>query len=98
LTVSEFVFEERGNGKFAVEGELSFDTANTILRSSENRLAQHSDLEIDLSGVERTDSAGLALLLEWKAQAEARKASIKFVGLPENLLAIARTTEVVDLI
>lgn len=96
--MSDFVFEERGSGKFAVEGELSFATANTILKSSENQLAQYSNLEIDLSGVERTDSAGLALLLEWKAQAEARKASIKFVGLPDNLLAIAKTTEVVDLI
>ena len=96
--MSDFVFEDRGSGKFAVEGELSFGTANTILRSSESKLAQFSDLEIDLSGVERTDSAGLALLLEWKAQAEERSASIRFVGVPENLLAIARTTEVVDLI
>lgn len=96
--MSDFVFEDRGEGRFAVKGELSFDTANTILQTSESQFAQYSDLEVDLSGVERTDSAGLALLLEWKAQAVGRSANIRFVGIPDNLLAIAETTEVVDLI
>lgn len=96
--MNSFAFEDRGEGRFAVEGELSFGTANTILRTSERQFALHKDLEVDLSGVERTDSAGLALLLEWKAQVEERGGSIRFVGVPGNLLAIARTTEVVDLI
>ena len=96
--MSNYVLDDLGEGRFAVKGEMSFSTANTILRASEGLFAQHDSLQIDLSGVERTDSAGLALLLEWKSQALGRNADIRFDGVPDNLLAIARTTEAVDLI
>lgn len=96
--MDDAVLEDRGDGKFAVKGELSFKTANDVLRTSESRFSQHAELEVDLSGVDRADSAGLALLLEWQAQARQRSASIRFVEIPDNLLAIAKTTEVEDLI
>ena len=48
--------------------------------------------------VDDADSAGLALLLEWKARAQRVAGDIRFVGVPESLIAIAQTTEVSDLI
>jgi phospholipid transport system transporter-binding protein len=51
-----------------------------------------------MSGVDKADSAGLALLLEWKAQAAARGASISYKEIPDSLAAIARTSEVSDLL
>jgi phospholipid transport system transporter-binding protein len=99
LTVmTDFVLEEKGDGKFVLQGDMSFDTANTILHNSESQFARHASLDIDLSGVERADSAGLALLLEWKSQALSRRADIRFHSIPESLLAIAKTCEVEDLI
>lgn len=96
--MSNFALEDQGEGRFAVRGDLSFATANTILHESEARFARHASLMIDLSGVERADSAGLALMIEWKAQARARSAEIRFEGVPESVLAIANTSEVSDLI
>lgn len=96
--MTEFVLEDKGDGKFAVQGDMSFDTANSILHTSERKFAEHTSLDIDLSGVKRADSAGLALLLEWKAQARSRSADIHFQEIPDSLLAIARTCEVEELI
>ena len=48
------------------------------------------DYEIDLSGVRKSDSAGLALLVYWYRQASDQNAKIVFKNSPESLLEIAR--------
>lgn len=96
--MSDFDLKDLGNGQFELSGEMSFDTAAEILRSSEPAFGQFEKLEIDLSQVQKADSAGLAVLLEWKAQAIQRAGQISYVGIPKSLLAIAKTTEVSELI
>ena len=96
--MSEFDFQEQGEGRFSLSGEMSFETANQILKLSEPLFRKHAALEIDLSGVGKADSAGLALMLEWKAQAGQRDVSIQFIEIPKRLLAFAKTSEVSDLI
>ena len=44
---------------------------------------------IDLKGVERTNSAALALLLQWQQDALDRNCRINFENLPEKLVDIA---------
>ena len=51
----------------------------------------------DWPGIE-TDSAGLALLLEWITWANHTVREIRFIGTPEKIDAIAKTTEVADLL
>jgi len=96
--VSEFDLRDVGDGRFELSGDMSFATAAEILRASERSFGHFKKLELDLSQVEKADSAGLALLLEWKARARQRTAQIDFVGIPDSLLAIAKTTEVSELI
>ena len=93
-TVSEFTLEDLGDGHFALAGEMTFDTAERILQASEEPFEEHTRLEIDLSGVTMGDSAGLALLLEWVTWANHTVREIRFSGMPERVLAIAKTTEV----
>jgi len=92
--MNDFTLEDRGDGCFAVSGEMTFDTAERILKASEAPFEEHSQLEIDLSGVTVSDSAGLALLLEWVTWANHTVREIRFSGMPERVMAIARTTEV----
>ena len=98
LPVSEFELVDQGEGRFALNGPMSFATAQNILKRSEGLFARHGALEVDLAGVDKADSAGLALIIEWKAQAAERDAAIHFSNVPDGLLAIARTSEVQDLI
>jgi len=96
--MSEFSLEDLGEGRFALSGEMSFDTTERILKESEEPFEEHTQLEIDLSGVTLSDSAGLALLLEWVTWANHTVREIRFTGMPERVLAIARTTEVEQLL
>lgn len=92
--MSSYTLDDLGDGRFALSGEMTFDTAERILRDSEQPFEAHTQLEIDLSGVTESDSAGLALLLEWVTWANHTVREIRFEGMPERVLAIARTTEV----
>jgi len=94
LSMSEFELEDRGEGRFALSGEMTFDTAERILKKSEEPFEEHTQLEIDLSGITMSDSAGLALLLEWVTWANHTVREIRFTGMPERVMAIAKTTEV----
>ena len=96
--MSEFTIGDLGDGRFAVSGEMTFNTAEKILKASESLFEDHTQLEVDLSDVTMSDSAGLALLLEWVTWANHSVREIRFTGMPEKILAIARTTEVEHLL
>lgn len=96
--MADFTLEDRGDGRFALSGEMTFDTAERILKKSEEPFEEHTQLEIDLSGVTQSDSAGLALLLEWVTWANHTVREIRFTGMPERVSAIAKTTEVDQLL
>ncbi len=55
-------------------------------------------VEVDLTGVDRADSAGLALLVGFVAATRAAQVTLTFRGVPERLRAIARISEVEDLL
>lgn len=96
--MSEFTIEDLGDGRFTLSGEMTFDTAEKILKASEDPFEEHTQIEVDLSEVTASDSAGLALLLEWVTWANHSVREIRFSGMPEKILAIARTTEVEPLL
>ena len=96
--MSEFELTEQGDGRFGLTGDVSFATAEAILRKSNQMFAQHEKVEVDLSAVEKTDSAGLALLLEWISLAAKRGRQIRYTQIPEKIHAIAVTAEIDELL
>lgn len=92
--MSEFQLTEFDGGKFSLSGCMTFTTAGDILRESEEPFQKHTRIEVDLSEITVTDSAGLALLLEWITWANHTVREIRFTGVPEKLHAIAKVTEV----
>lgn len=96
--MADWQLEHRGDGKFVLRGDLAFETAQQILQTSEPLFSGYESIHVDLSGVNSADSAGLALMLEWKARARHKGVSIDFVNVPQSLTAIAKTTEVDNLI
>ncbi|MGM0412161.1 MAG: STAS domain-containing protein [Pseudomonadota bacterium] len=79
---------------YRLSGALTFATVPELAR----RQATPSGA-VDLSGVTRADSAGLALLLDWLAAARAGGGDLTYDHLPSQLAAIARVsgiTEVLD--
>ena len=50
---------------------------------------ESSEIEVDCGGVTESDSAGLAVLLDWLAHARNRKVPLRFVELPDRLFALS---------
>lgn len=96
--MSDFDLKDLGGGRFSLTGAMTFHTAGTILRTSESLFEEHTRIEVDLGGVTDTDSAGLALLLEWITWANHTVREIQFTNTPEKIDAIAKTTEVDSLL
>ena len=90
--------ESLGEGRFRVSGVLDGTTATEMLEQSEARFAQEPQIEVDLGGVGESDSAGLALLIEWLRIARQAGKQIHFSNLPAQVEALARISEVEDLI
>ena len=87
-------FEARGEGRFAVAGAMNLATAAHALDAGLRAFGDLQHIEIDLSGVEPVDSAGLAVLLEWVRWARLQRRTLALRGVPEGLGAIARISEV----
>jgi anti-anti-sigma factor len=67
---------------FALVGDLKFSNAQAALRtySSLKKPVGLSEVEFDLSGLETSDSAGLALLLLWRRAWIESGAKVKMSG------------------
>lgn len=77
------------NKLIRVSGELSFATVNSVLVQTNSVFETVTDLNIDLAAVTRSDSAGVALLIDWMRTASKSHKKIVFHNIPEQMLAIA---------
>lgn len=88
----------QGEGRFDVSGDLSFDTVVALLSDSAQEFATFTTLAIDLGGVQRADSAGIALLLEWVRRARRQKKSLSFSRIPPQMSAIIQISNLQTLL
>jgi len=85
------------DGRLLVSGELSMKTVPALL--AQNCLRDISGtIEVDLQDVQRADSAGVALLVEWQRTARQQQQDIRFQNIPSQMLAIARLSGVDELL
>ena len=98
--MSKAKLEALGEERYRLSGVLDAITAPQLLHESSERFAtaEGTDIQIDLGGVSESDSAGLALLLEWLRLARQRKQTMHFANLPAQIAALARISEVEELL
>ncbi|HEY6643621.1 STAS domain-containing protein [Povalibacter sp.] len=87
-----------GNGHFRVAGVLDADTVTEILAQSSRKFAGVPSVIVDLSLVTSSDSAGLALLIEWLRLTRVAGSKIHFDNVPQQIMALARISEIDDLL
>ena len=92
-----------GPGRLRLLGSLSFETvpalwaqAQALLRQAEP--AQQDFLVVDLGGVSRSDSAGLALLVLLFTESKRRDRALAFFAVPAQVMALARISGVEGLL
>lgn len=73
---------------FYLEGILDFDSVVPLLPLLKNAIKTAQAIELDLSGVTYTNSAGVALMLDIQRQAMARKTGVSFMNIPADMQRI----------
>ena len=84
------------DGSMSLSGSLSHQTVPNLLKQSKRLFDNnsHAEIVIDLKQVSRSDSSGVALLIEWMRQASSRNKTIRFLNIPEQMLEIAKVSGV----
>ena len=89
-----------GPGSLSAQGPLNFASARRACELGIEALARASGskLEIECRGVTVSDSAGLAVLLEWLGVAKRAGRSLRYTRLSRGLAALARISDVEELL
>lgn len=88
--VSKLTIINQGIGRFLIEGDLTFSTIDKNTVKSFAFLNGAKEIVLDLSGVVSTDSAGLALMIEWIKYTRSKRVQLSFKNIPEQLLTLAK--------
>jgi len=86
------VLKRREDGCFMLVGTLTFKTVPIIWRQGLDLFKQAPSLMLDLSAVKRSDSAGVALLIDWMRFARSHNKPISYINMPQQMLAIVRAS------
>ena len=81
---------DQGAGHFIIDGDLTFTTIDKQTVKSFAFLIVTKFITIDLCRVVSTDSAGLALMIEWIKYSRHHRTQITFKNIPEQLLNLAK--------
>ena len=87
-----------GEGNFIIRGAVNFESIQSLNQHASELFPRFKRIVVDLSGVTYVNSAGLALLLEWKRMAAADNKTMELRAVPQKLLNIARMSELEDIL
>jgi phospholipid transport system transporter-binding protein len=91
-------FEAQGGERSRVVGSLHFTTVSGLLSAGTEAIGRNEASVIDLAAVTASDSAGLALLIEWLSVAKAANRTLRYENIPSQLQQLARLSEVEELL
>lgn len=81
-----------------VSGELNFYSTLELQGLGLVWLNKEPIVQVDLAAVTNSNSAGLALLLEWQREAKHRGRKLIFINIPANLQAAAEVYGLMEIL
>jgi len=89
-----FSVESDTMGTLRVSGAISYANAGSALARMPQPGRAGGALDIDLSALEKSDSATLAVLIAWSARAKRQGVTLRYKRVPQGLLNLARLSDV----
>ena len=85
---------------FAIEGELNMQSVPEASKLLAELMAESSttNLTLDLAAISRSDSAGVALLIDAMQLAKVSKMTLVFSNLPQQMQDIAGISGLLDIL
>jgi phospholipid transport system transporter-binding protein len=87
-------------GRIVVSSPLTFETARRVCEAGLRCISRDGSplIVVDFAGVPDADSAGLAVLIEWRRRAWLQGQRLNFANLPAQVSVIAKLSEVSELL
>lgn len=86
--------EKTAENCYALIGELNYQSVADLLKQSLVAFKESDSTVVDLAEVSHSDSAGVALLMEWQRLAMKKQQSIRFNNMPTQMRVIAQLSGV----
>lgn len=86
---------------YAIEGELNMQTVPEVSKQLAKLIKEQTateNLTLDLASISRSDSAGVALLIDVMQHAKASKIILLFSNLPQQMQDIAGISGLLDIL
>jgi len=80
---------QHGEGRFGLIGSVDFDNAGWIMAAGQKLFVQHDSIVVDMSEAVVSNTAGLALLMEWASWCDIHDKRLCYDGLQASALAVA---------
>ena len=96
--LSGATFEPLPGERARVVGSLEFTTVAALLAVGSAAICAGRAPVIDLAAVTGSDSAGLALLIEWLSVAKSAGRTLRYENIPSQLRQLARLSDLDSLI
>ena len=80
--------------RVGIIGRLDFTTAREVCARVTPAIESAPSVTVDLAGVTSSNSAGLALVVEWLAAARRAGHEVRFANVPDGLRQLARVCQV----
>jgi phospholipid transport system transporter-binding protein len=87
----------REGDRLIVDGPVTLETVPALAQALGEHMAA-GDSVVDFASVTAIDSSAVALLLEWRRQAEQRKVTLRLANPPAALQNLARLYGVLELL
>ncbi len=79
------------SGEYSLSGPLIFDTVTALYNDAQIDMS-NSQVSVSLHHVDKSDSAGLALLVEWVRVADKHRCSLRYTDIPAHLQTLIDVT------
>lgn len=96
--MSELELTKISDTEFRIKGVLMMHTVMSIIKDLSNNLKSQSEIRIDFSAVENSDSAAVALIISWLSTAKQMNIKIHLVNLPQQILDIAKASDLLEIL
>ncbi len=91
---------QKNHGEYAIEGELNMQTVPEVSKQLPEFVKQvdGNDFTLDLALVSRSDSAGVALMVEVMQLTKSANLSLHLSNLPQQMRDIADVSGLLDIL
>ncbi len=96
--MSEPVLTQLEADHYRLNGVLDFSTVPLFQSQGVQLLHGDKDVTLDLSGIERGNSAALLLLINWTRLAQQKNRTIHYTNVPQQIISLVQVSGLQELL